>query len=91
MSIDYFPCSYCDETFADCSKYIVYCDCGKIFCCNECAATKSDNDILSCRICRNEYVPDGVLLQFALDRLSLTRDMAEQFYRNSIEQKNLGQ
>ncbi len=36
MSVDYYRCDYCGETFCDCGYY-VDCDCGKKWCCDECA------------------------------------------------------
>lgn len=37
MSVDYYVCNNCGETFADCSEYISCDECGTRWCCDECA------------------------------------------------------
>lgn len=36
MSVDYYSCKYCGDTFCDCGDY-VQCDCGEHWCSDECA------------------------------------------------------
>lgn len=36
MSVDYYACDNCGDTFPDCGTY-VSCECGRNWCCDECA------------------------------------------------------
>lgn len=67
MGVEFYNCSFCDEIFADCGIYFK-CECGEKYCSNECAniivESKDDVDEYSCRMCRNEYIPDFDLLDF---------------------------
>jgi len=76
MSIDYFSCNYCGNTFNDCGDY-VSCDCGMTWCDDECARKdkyrQKRNDESSCKYCREEDFEDLVLLKYALKELKLTR------------------
>lgn len=36
MSVDYYVCEHCGETFCDADDF-VYCECGNRWCCLECA------------------------------------------------------
>lgn len=36
MSVDYYTCHKCEETFCDCGEY-VSCECGNVWCSEECA------------------------------------------------------
>ena len=36
MSVDYYTCHNCEETFCDCGEY-VSCECGNVWCSDECA------------------------------------------------------
>ena len=37
MSIDYYSCNNCGETFPDCGDYVSCEGCGTKWCCDECA------------------------------------------------------
>lgn len=87
MGVEFFSCTYCDETYADCGNYFS-CNCGINYCCDTCADSEEDGDgCRSCRICRKEYQTEWVLLTFMLNRCGLTREEATQLYFKSIETK----
>lgn len=84
MGVEFFTCHYCDETFPDCGYYFS-CDCGHHYCDTKCGNGKTnDEDEKSCRICRYEDIPDHTLLDFLLPRFGLTRNAADQLYRETI-------
>ena len=37
MSVDYYTCNYCEETFPDCGSYVSCETCGTHWCSDECA------------------------------------------------------
>lgn len=87
MGIDFYTCSYCDETFPDCGRYF-RCDCGRMFCSDECGkrdipATYNDDCQNTCCICRDEYILDEILLNFLLEKFSLTKEEAIRLYRTT--------
>lgn len=85
MGVDFYSCHYCDETFPDCGDYFS-CDCGHHYCDYTCGDGKSgdDDDTRTCRICRLDYIQDHTLVNFLLSKASLTREEAEQLYRNEF-------
>lgn len=81
MSVDYYVCNYCGETFPDCGKYIS-CECGNRWCSDECAEadgfrvdvdTDKEYDT-SCAYCRGEKFEDYEILDKALELLKMSRD-----------------
>lgn len=92
MGVDFYTCTYCDETYPDCGDYFA-CDCGINYCCYKCGDGKTkDNESIdncvnfsykdekTCRICRNEYVTDYHLLDYLLKVCRLTREEAQKLY-----------
>lgn len=87
MGVDFYTCHYCDEAFPDCGSDLVWCDCRAHFCSSSCGQlikAEDPDEPNTCRICRYEYIPNNVLLEFLLLKSSLTRGEAEQLYRNSF-------
>lgn len=86
MSVDFYACDVCGETFPDCGDY-VRCDCGGKFCGDGCAhmdysvyeeidkLTGADGDG-TCVLCRGEEVTDYDLINFLLKHCNLTREKA---------------
>ena len=73
MSIDYYSCNYCGDTFNDCGYYVT-CDCGNSWCSDECAKKDGYRKTKgTCKFCRGEDVRDEELIKFALKQLGLTR------------------
>jgi len=87
MGVDWYGCIKCGETFPDCGDY-VSCDCGNMWCSDECAEAdgfqRPDEDEIeedpyaesSCKFCREEDVEDEVLLKHCLLMLDISRDDA---------------
>lgn len=92
MSVLYFICHHCQRTFPDNIQF-EQCQCGRHWCSMKCAErdkycdTKHDylgegfRDGWTCGYCREELATDSDLLRFLLERYNLTRDQAEQLYR----------
>lgn len=90
MSIDYYSCNCCGETFPDCGYY-VSCDCGNHWCSDECAIAdgyridKEEDDEweeeTSCKYCREEDYDDSELLVYACVMLGITRDELVEKYK----------
>lgn len=82
MSVDYYSCNYCGETFPDCGDYVSCEGCGNCWCSEECAEEQGfridvDNDeeySTSCNFCRGEDYEDYELLEKALELLKISRE-----------------
>ena len=89
MSVDWYACPVCGESFNDCG-YMVWCDCGRNWCSDECAekdgfreVEKLSGDEKSCKFCREEDVEDSALLEYCLLRLDISRsDASAMFYED---------
>ena len=87
MGVDFYACDICHDTFPDCGDY-VSCECGGKFCSNDCAsmdyAVYDDNGECiegedgegNCVLCRGEAATDYDLIEFLLEKCSLTREQA---------------
>lgn len=84
MSIDYLTCANCGENFCDCGDF-VSCECGKVWCCYECAESDGfiedeenldeyDEPTRSCNFCRNQDFEDCDLLELAMKLLQCDRE-----------------
>lgn len=88
MGIDFYSCERCGRGFPDVIDY-VYCDCGNIWCCEECAkedgyeygieVDEDGEEIYSCegstcKCCRKEDFSDSELLERSLKLLNMTRE-----------------
>ena len=79
MSVEYYSCKYCDETFSDC-KGGYHCElCGSVWCSRECAIEDGlciteesvDKDWGygdSCGYCRKEKFTDHEVLLYLMDK-----------------------
>ncbi|MGL4453721.1 MAG: hypothetical protein ACRCX8_06775 [Sarcina sp.] len=60
MGVDFYPCSYCGETYCDCGEYVTCNEeaggCGRDWCGNECAGYDGHKDC-SCKLERD--IEDG--------------------------------
>lgn len=93
MGVDYYSCNFCGETFPDCGHY-VNCECGYNWCSEECAEADGyiykeweedgeEKESYSCNFCREEDFESSELLQFALEKLNLTReDLVDEFKKS---------
>jgi len=97
MSVDFYACSRCGDTFPDCGDYS-YCEfCGNHYCsenCSELKLVKSDEDEdesneddeqdeqYNCCICRKEVATDDILLKALLKRFELTREDAVKIWKD---------
>lgn len=97
MGIDFYSCERCGRGFPDVIDY-VYCDCGNIWCCEECAEEDEfeygveideDGDEVyscegsTCKYCRNEDFNDSELLDHSLKLLKMTREQLILELKNS--------
>jgi len=94
MSIDYFSCSGCENTFPDCSYYFVCATCEHSFCSDKCGDKilieeeyfneKEDRYIEeenSCKLCRKEEATDNQLLNCLLEHYGISYDDAMKIYK----------
>lgn len=87
MSVDFYPCAECEECFADCGDFF-RCDCGEHFCSTECGGYHSEEiekedgmtEVITCKMCRKESATSNQLLQFLMDKYSLTYDQVWEMY-----------
>lgn len=83
MSIDFYVCDKCGETFPDCSEY-TYCeDCNGNLC-GDCSKEIGNYIYMNkeiCPFCRKDIITDNMLLHFALRILDVTRQELEEKYR----------
>jgi len=101
MSIDYLSCSHCGDGFPDVIDYIS-CDCGRTWCCLECAeedgfmempeigSTEEEYPATSCKYCREEDFDDSELLEFALDFFCSDREEIIEEYKK-FKDENKGE
>lgn len=76
MGVDFYTCAICKYNFPDCGDF-VRCECGKVFCSDECAnMTYDENDEGFCVICQKKNADDSTLLKFLLNHFNLTREQA---------------
>jgi hypothetical protein len=96
MGIDYYTCANCGDAFADCNDYFSCEHCYEHFCTDECGGKEtednddpdSDAEIMSCIFCRREVTHDYDMIQFLLDKLSLTYDQAMDLYNEVHPEKD---
>ena len=75
MSVDFYSCDCCGETFPDCGFYIT-CDCGKKWCSHLCAEDDGyDGEKDSCSFCRNEKFTDTQLLEYIMNVQHINRQV----------------
>lgn len=91
MGVEYFACTYCGEVFDDCNQGY-WCDCREQYCSKECADGKEIShsekfNKITCRICRQEYQSDYVLLEFLLEKCLLSREGATKMYWETVNSK----
>ena len=94
MSVDFFDCDVCGEPVCECGEHWS-CECGKHWCSIECAESDGyekeedpnyeDEEIVSCKYCREEDFEDDVLLEYALEKLKLTREELLNMYKSEAE------
>lgn len=85
MGRSYSQCQKCKQSFDDCSPYVVFCcSCKSSFCSEKCAKPimeydedEDDDMCKSCIVCRNEYCPDYMLMNYLLKQLNLTKEQAQ--------------
>jgi hypothetical protein len=93
MSVDFLVCNNCGGTFCDCWEYTSCESCGKHWCSDECAEENGfrievDNEeeySTSCKYCREEDFEDDVLLEYALEKLELSRKQLLEMYKSETE------
>jgi hypothetical protein len=86
MGVDYFSCDYCGRSICDCGHY-EHCneDCYRRWCNKNCAegdgfkvdkdrVDKYDEYLKTCKFCRKQDAEDAELLEFLLEKYSLTRE-----------------
>jgi len=78
MSVDYYSCEHCGDTFCDCGDYISCDNCEGEYCvnCEDDVKPVRDDDgtVKSCAYCRGEIVSDGDILIKALELLGKTKE-----------------
>lgn len=84
MGVDFFPCDYCGESICDCGSW-EECnrDCGRRWCDMKCAKAdgyQDEDDVLSCKYCRDEDATDTQLLHFLLRWYGTTMKKAKKLY-----------
>ena len=94
MSVDYFVCQNCGDTFPDCYDYFTCSSCESIFCSDKCGGRKiveddgiSDQDLTDCVLCRMEVISDHDLIKYLLLKYNITYDEACEGYKNLVEQE----
>lgn len=97
MGVEFFPCDYCGESICDCGSY-EQCndDCSRRWCDKKCAVADGyrdedeeenyDENLKSCKFCRNEDVEDSPLLEYLLKHFSLTKEKAKAMYIADLKQ-----
>lgn len=94
MSVDYYICSRCRDTFPDCGPFVRCENCGRVWCSDQysdCAELdgyiRSEEDDEygcpkedSCSYCRNEKATNKDLFEYVLNKYGLERDKVEQDY-----------
>jgi len=85
MSVDWYACERCGETFPDCGDY-VRCACCMKWCSDECAekdgfvcpdvVDEDSDEESSCKFCRGEDVDNDTLLKHCLKMLDISREDA---------------
>lgn len=93
MGVDYYSCHECGDTFPDCGYYFS-CDCGEHYCSDECGEKDceesedegNDQEVVTCKYCRNEAVTTDDILQFLLKKYNIS--FAEAFKQCLEEAKN---
>jgi hypothetical protein len=88
MGVDFYSCHRCGDTFPDCGNY-EECECGIRWDSDYCASEEGfitseldedGNRETSCDFCRGESAEDAELLQYALEKLGLSRNDLEEEY-----------
>lgn len=86
MSVDFFDCDECGESICDCGSWWSCEECGHRLCddCEKKLVTFDDDDDGEeiCPFCAKLTATDSQLLEFALGRLSLTREQLFEAYQN---------
>jgi len=94
MGVDWYSCRECGETFPDCGEFYSCEGCCEIgWCSKECAdkagAQFGEEDgynlVVSCKFCREEDAPDSALLEFAISKLKISREVLVKEYFKSLK------
>jgi hypothetical protein len=90
MGVDFWICHFCHDTFPDCGDYTRCNTCELHWCSGSCAEAEGyimseDEDeygeaMTSCDFCRGESAEDSDLLEYALEKLGMSRDDLESEY-----------
>lgn len=76
MSVDWYNCASCGQSFNDCG-YFFGCDCGEMFCSAECGDKKGEcgdgDNPTTCNICRGEVVTEEQLMEYLIKESGITR------------------
>ena len=87
MGIVFLICECCGRTFPDNCSPMVRCDCGKDWCCNECATHDGySREYDDCSYCRQEVFEDSTLLNYALELLATTKEELVEKYKKKISE-----
>lgn len=81
MSIGYYVCNYCGETFPDVVDFEL-CDCGKVWCSAECAENdghteeydSENGEVHKCDYCRKEKFTPEEVMRGLMDAFNLNDD-----------------
>ncbi len=95
MGVVFLMCDVCGKTFPDCGPFLqCYYECSRLWCSEKCADEddfKNDDDydvhFKSCKYCRKEDVDDSTLLEFFLDKNSITREEAVEDWKKNRKSK----
>ncbi len=83
MGVDFYACDRCHETFPDCGPYAICNECSNRlcdYCMNELKIYNHSMDE-ECPFCRKDVLTDLDLLNYALNKLNLTKEQLEEEYR----------
>jgi hypothetical protein len=90
MGVDFWICHFCKDTFPDCGDYTRCNTCEIHWCSDDCAIEEGwidseeeddyGNSSSTCSFCRNESAEDSDLLDFALEKLGISREDLEEEY-----------
>ena len=88
MSVDFYVCEYCGETFCDCGPHIFCVDCCRMFCCQECAECEYDElgNYANCRYCKGDDATLDEVFEFAVDLLNKLEPGANHTFKSLKKQ-----
>jgi hypothetical protein len=89
VGVDFFPCDKCGETICDAGPWWECEECGHVLCSTcegELDADPDDEDEALCPYCAGEVATDSDLLEFALEKLGLTRkELLDQYAETCLK------